>query len=104
MRNQADEAAKTKALSALKESIMLLSLGVNAIEEGQKTWWNEKAKKDQRRKLYEEGDTVKLGRLNAVNNKCGEMVNDIKLGLGRFLKWNLGFEGGLEELEKDMEE
>ena len=98
-KSTAVDKTRTKAYEALKDSIQILSLTMDCIEDARSVWWNEPAKKEQRGRLLEEGDSIKLGRMNAVNNACVQMIGDVRGALGRFVRWGMGMNGGVGGLE-----
>lgn len=87
------ERAKDKLVIDVKS----MNAALDLIEEARVAWWNTDQKKKQRREWWEMGQSDKLGRLNAVNNRCDEMVAEMRALLGRFGKWTLGVEGILDD-------
>ena len=95
-----DSNKQTDDIRRAREKLILdvksLFTAIDLIEEAREAWWNSEPKKQQRRQWLEELQTDKLARLNAVNNKCNDMIVEMRALLGRYGKWVLGVEESLE--------
>ncbi|KAI7211849.1 hypothetical protein KC333_g7433 [Hortaea werneckii] len=77
----------------LLENLRLLSLALEQLDHDREGWWYSPEKKEQRRRLEGEGQERKMTELQKINNAA-----TAKLGL--FVKWSLGMNGGVWELEQ----
>ncbi|KAI6790240.1 hypothetical protein KC361_g8031 [Hortaea werneckii] len=84
----------------LLENLRLLSLALEQLDHDREAWWYSPEKKEQRRRLEGEGQDRKLTELQKINNAAATMVEGMHAKLGGFLKWSLGMNGGIWELEQ----
>ena len=76
---------------------------LEVLEDERLKWWQAKASERKFwRETYQED---KLTKINVVNNKTTEMIENLKAKLGLFCRWSLGMEDGVEGLggEKDRD-
>ncbi|KAI7626667.1 hypothetical protein KC346_g1140, partial [Hortaea werneckii] len=84
----------------LLENLRLLSLALEQLDRDREEWWYSPEKKEQRRRLEREGQDRKLTELQKINNAAATMVEGMQAKLGGFVKWSLGMNGGIWELEQ----
>ncbi|KAI7262516.1 hypothetical protein KC345_g9406 [Hortaea werneckii] len=84
----------------LLENLRLLSLALEQLDHDREEWWYSPEKKEQRRRLEGEGQDRKLTELQKINNAAATMVEGMQAKLGVFVKWSLGMNGGIWELEE----
>lgn len=77
-----------------------ISTLVTAIEDARKEWWNSEEKRRQRAVWTEKGEEAKLVGLQKVNNKTIEGIEAVRARLGVYVRWSLGFAGGIAEVEE----
>ncbi|KAI6843501.1 hypothetical protein KC332_g3909 [Hortaea werneckii] len=82
------------------ENLRLLSLALEQLDRDREGWWYSPEKKEQRRRLEGEGQDRKLTELQKINNAAATMVEGMQAKLGGFVKWSLGMNGGIWELEE----
>ncbi|KAI7160456.1 hypothetical protein KC349_g3423 [Hortaea werneckii] len=84
----------------LLENLRLLSLALEQPDHDGEAWWYSPEKKEQRRRLEGEGQERKIVELQKINNAATAMVEGMQAKLGLFVKWSLGMNGGIWELEQ----
>ena len=84
------------------QTISLLNRHLQSLSIAREEWWNSPAKREQRREWSEAGDQKKLTELQVINQKTTEMIAEMEVVLGRFVRWNLNMNDGLDGLEKAL--
>ncbi|KAH0284896.1 hypothetical protein M436DRAFT_52817 [Aureobasidium namibiae CBS 147.97] len=88
--------------SLLIPTLRDISTLLEVLEDERAQWWQAKAPE---RKFWRETcQEEKLTKINVVNNKTVEMIEEFKAKLGIFCRWSLGLVDGVEGLgggEKD---
>jgi hypothetical protein len=82
----------------LLDILRLTSAAVDELEKGREAWWMSPEKKAMRRRLDEECNQAKLTELHKINNATAERIEAMQARLGTFVKWTIGFNGGVWEL------
>ncbi|SMR52976.1 unnamed protein product [Zymoseptoria tritici ST99CH_1E4] len=72
---------------------------LNSLEDDREKWWTSPAKRELRKKLDLEGDQKKMSELQKINNAVRDRLGETQAKLGGFVRWTLGFNGGVYELE-----
>ena len=97
--NNAPDANKAVPESLL-EVLRLLAILLDELEEDRQKWWASPEKRELRRRLDEECDQKKLSQLHKINNDLAERIETMNAKLGSFVKWSLGMNGGVRELQE----
>ncbi|KAI6879908.1 hypothetical protein KC360_g7640 [Hortaea werneckii] len=98
--NKSQCGTKETIQEELLENLRLLSLALEQLDHDREAWWYSPEKKEQRRRLEGEGQDRKLTELQKINNAAATMVEGMHAKLGGFVKWSLGMNGGIWELEQ----
>lgn len=85
---------------SLLDILRLLATLLEEIESDRQKWWTSPEKREQRRALEEEGNQQKLSALHKINNDVNERIEAMSAKLGTFVKWSLGINGGIWELQQ----
>jgi hypothetical protein len=84
---------------SLLDQLRLLSKLLNSLEDDRETWWTSPEKRDMRKKFELEGNQKDLSQLHKINNATMVRFEEMQAKLGVFVKWSLGMNGGVFELE-----
>ena len=90
----------TSTPGPLIDILCLLATLLEDLEDDRATWWSSPDKRQQRRRLEEECDQMKLSQLHKINNDTTERIEAMNAKLGAFVKWSLGMNGGIWELQQ----
>lgn len=93
-------ASKPAQSEALLEILRLLAGSLEDVGNDRQKWWSSPEKRDQRRRLEEEHKQQKLGAVHKIINDVNERVEAMNAKLGLFVKWSLGMNGGIWELQE----
>lgn len=85
---------------SLLDVLRLLATVLEDLEEDRQKWWSSPEKREQRRRLDEECNQKKLSELHKINNSTMERIEAMSAKLGQFVKWSLGMNGGIWELQE----
>ena len=85
---------------ALLEILRLLAALLDKVESDREKWWSSSEKREQRKRLGEDCDQKKLSELHKINNGVIERVEAMNAKLGLVVKWSLGMNGGVWELQQ----
>lgn len=88
-----------KASEALLELLRLLATLLSEVESDREKWWTSPHKREQRKNLELECNQKKLSNLHKINNTVSECIESISARPGMFVKWSLGMNGGVWEVE-----
>ena len=87
---------------SLLEALRTLVTLLEQAENDRREWWTSPQKREQRRQLELDGNQRKLSDLHKVNNTTTERIEAMNARLGLFVKWTLGMNGGIWELQEGV--
>ncbi|KAK3719267.1 hypothetical protein LTR37_004486 [Vermiconidia calcicola] len=98
--SQKQPAKSQPAPEPLLELLRLLATQLDQLESDRQAWWSSPEKREQRRRFEQDCDQMKLTALNKTNNSSSDRIEAMNARLGGFVKWTLGMNGGIWELQE----
>ncbi len=92
-----DKSLRNKPNESLIAMVADIVENIQKMEADEKTWWLSDKKKQERQFMARTGDDEKLTRQHVVHAMTIEMIEEMKLKVGGFVKWCMGF-GNSEDL------
>ncbi|KAI9719326.1 MAG: hypothetical protein M1828_006227 [Chrysothrix sp. TS-e1954] len=102
-KSSATSLAKGDITLPLKRTFQLLNVHLEILQKARCDWFHSRDKVAQRRQWANDGMFDKVQAVQVINNKCGEAIEMVRGIMGRFLKWVLGFEDGVEAFYEELE-
>lgn len=99
IKSEPESTTQNQPPRAILLTISLLHTHFEILSPEREEWWASPLKKQQRRAWLEACNSKALTDLQVINKKVTDMVADMEALLGRFVRWNLRLDDGLEGLE-----